>query len=229
MSLTVEMVASVLPATLKGAATQDLVDKINNAAADPIFAEQVRQNFISYTHVLKEGKFKTEDYLSAVKYVSYKLMKLTNEESYARTFPDRYQALIAKGLSKKDISSYVSAYNGNKLVNLILEQTMVPVWVLNYDLHQRALNTQADLMENAQSELVRQQAANSLLTHLAKPKEMTAHLVVDTKETSGMNELRATLERMAAQQKELLEAGLTTAQIAGQRIIEGEAEDVTPS
>lgn len=229
MSLTVEMVASVLPATLKGAATQDLVDKINNAAADPIFAEQVRQNFISYTHVLKEGKFKTEDYLSAVKYVSYKLMKLTNEESYARTFPDRYQALMAKGLSKKDISSYVSAYNGNKLVNLILEQTMVPVWVLNYDLHQRALNTQADLMENAQSELVRQQAANSLLTHLAKPKEMTAHLVVDTKETSGMNELRATLERMAAQQKELLEAGLTTAQIAGQRIIEGEAEDVTPS
>lgn len=227
MSLTVEMVASALPATLKGAATQSLVDKINTATNDPIFAEQLRNNFLSYTHVLKDGRFKTEDYLSAVKYVSYKLMKLSNEEAYSRTFPDRYQALLAKGTSRKDISSYVSAYNGNKLVNLILEQSLVPAWVLNQDMYQKALNTQAELMESAQSELVRTQAANSILTHLAKPKEAVMHLKMDTVDTSGMNELRDTLSRLAQQQKELIESGMTTKEVAGQRIIEGEPENVS--
>lgn len=226
MSLTVEIVAKMLPAQLKGAATQELVDKVNNVSTDPIFAEQVRENFLSYTHVLKEGKFKTEDYLSAVMYVSYKLMNLSNQEAYARTFPQRYQILMSRGLSAKDISSYVAAYNGNKLVNLILEQSLVPTWVLNQDLYQKALNTQAELMKDSESDFVRTQAANSILTHLAKPKESTLHLKVGEAESSGMNELRETLTRLAQQQKTLIESGVTTKEIADQRIIEGESSNV---
>jgi len=227
MTLTVDQVEKALPANLKHAATQQLADQINNIVSDPLVAEQVRNNFISYTAVLKEGKFKTEDYLHAVTYVSFKLMGLSNQDAYFRTFPNRHAALVAKGTTSKDIAAYVSAYNRGKLVNLILEQTLVPTWVLNQDLYQRAINTQADLMINAQSEMVRTTAANSILTHLAKPKEAGPLINLDMRETSGMNELKDMLTALAKKQQEAIkEGGLTTKDIADQKVIEGESTRV---
>ena len=228
-ALTVEQVEKALPANLKNAATQSLTDQINNIVSDPIVAEQVRNNFISYTSVLKDGKFKTEDYLHAVTYVSYKLMGDTNQDAYFKTFPQRYAALVARGVTSKDISAYVSAYNKGKLVNLILEQTLVPTWVLNADIYQRAINTQADLMINAQSEMVRTQAANSILTHLAKPKEAGPLINLDMRENSGMSELKDLLTNLARKQRDMIQEGtVSTKEIAEQRIIEGESKNVTP-
>lgn len=226
MSLTVDQVAKALPANLKSAATQSLVDMVNNAVADPLVAEQVRNNFLSYTHVLKEGKFKTEDYLYAVTYVSFKLMGYSNQDAYFRTFPARHQALLAKGTTSKDMSAYVAAYHRGKMVNLIMEQSLVPSWVLNQDLYQKALNTQAELMVSSASDMVRTTAANSILTHLAKPKDQNFQLNIDVNESSGMNELRDALTRMAVQQQQLIQSGMTTKEVAGQRIIEGEAVNV---
>lgn len=224
--LTVDVVAKSLPANLKSAATQQFVDQINNIVTDPIIAEQVRENFISYTKVLQEGKFKTEDYLHAVTYVSFKLMGYSNQDSYFRTFPQRHQALVARGTSAKDIAAYVSAYNKGKLVNLILEQSLVPSWVLNQDAYQKAINTQVELMQNAQSEMVRTQAANSLLTHLTKPKEVGPLINFDMRENSGMNELRDLLGKVASKQQEAIRNGTSTKDIANQAIIEGEAKEV---
>lgn len=227
MTLTVDQVEKALPANLKNAATQTLTDQINNIVSDPLIAEQVRNNFISYTSVLKEGKFKTEDYLHAVTYVSFKLMGMTNQDAYFKTFPTRHAALVAKGTTSKDIAAYVSAYNRGKLVNLILEQTLVPTWVLNQDLYQRAINTQADLMMNAQSEMVRTTAANSILTHLQKPKEAGPLINLDMRETSGMNELKEMLTMLAKRQQQAIgEGNLTTQQIADQKLIEGESSRV---
>lgn len=226
--LTVQQVAQALPPNLKSAATQQFVDQINNIVSDPIVAEQVRENFISYTKVLQEGKFKTEDYLHAVTYVSFKLMGMSNQEAYCRTFPQRHAALVAKGTPAKDIAAYVSAYHRGKLVNLILEQTLVPSWVLNQDAYQKAINTQVELMTNAQSELVRTQAANSILTHLAKPKEAGPLVNIDMRENSGMNELKNMLIELATKQRELISNGVPTKAIAEQPIIEGEVTHVTP-
>ena len=226
MSLTVDQVAKALPANLKTAATQSLVDMVNNAVADPLVAEQVRNNFLSYTNVLKEGKFKTEDYLNAVTYVSFKLMGYSNQDAYFRTFPARYQALLAKGTTSKDMSAYVAAYHRGKMVNLIMEQSLVPSWVLNQDLYQKALNTQAELMVSSASDMVRTTAANSILTHLAKPKDQNFQLNIDVNESSGMNELRDALTRMAVQQQQLIQAGMSTKDVAAQRIIEGEVTHV---
>lgn len=227
MDLTVDQVAKALPPNLKGAATQSLTDQINNAVSDPVVAEQIRNNFISYTSVLQEGRFKTEDYLNAVVYVSHKLMGLSNQEAYFKTFPHRHAALVAKGTSNKDIAAYVAAYNRGKLVNLILEQTLVPTWVLNQDLYQKALNTQADLMANAQSEMVRTTAANSILTHLAKPKEAGPLINLDMRDSSGMSELKDTLKSLAAKQLELIGNGVPTKSIAEHDIIEGKRSDDT--
>ena len=220
---TVEDVKKAVPSHIRSNITQPLVDTLNNIAADPLIAEDIRNNFVSYSAVLKEGKFKVEDYLNAVAYVSYKIMGNTNEESYAKTFPQRYSALIAKGTVKKDIASYVSAYNKGKLVNLILEQTLVPSWVLNQDLYQKAINVQADLMQNAQSEKVRAEAANSLLTHLGKPKEGSFQISIGEVESSGMREMREMLREVAENQREAIGSGrMRTIDVAAQRI---KAED----
>lgn len=225
-ALTVSQVEQALPPNLKHMASQQFVDQINNMVADPLVAEQVRNNFISYTSVLRDGKFKTEDYLHAVTYVSFKLMGMSNQDAYFKTFPQRHANLVAKGTSSKDIATYVSAYNRGKLVNLILEQTLVPTWVLNQHMYQEALNTQAELMIHAQSEMVRTTAANSILTHLAKPKEVGPLINLDLRENSGMNELKSMLVAVAKQQKEAIEAGVSPKAIAEQRLIEGESTRV---
>lgn len=224
--LTKEEVVAVMPVTLRGSVTQGLVDTINNVTSDPLIAQQVRDNFISYTSVLKDGKFKTEDYLNAVTYVSYKLMNMTNVEAYAKTFPQRYAALVAKGTVPKDIAAYVSAYHKGKLVNLILEQTLVPSWVLNQDLYQKAINTQAQIMQDPNvSAKVRSDAADSLLTHLAKPKEAGPLVSIDMRETSGISELKGMLAEMAQQQQNLISNGVSTQSVAAQRIFKGEVID----
>lgn len=220
--LTLDQVQKALPPNLKTSATPGLVDLINNVTTDPIFAEQVRNNFISYTGVLRDGKYKTEDYLNAVTYVSFKLLNHSNQDAYFKTFPQRHANLVAKGTSSKDIAAYVSAYNKGKLVNAIMEQTLVPTWVLNQHLYQEALNVQADLMANSGSDKVRCDAANSILTHLAKPKEAGPLINIDMRETSGMNELRDALAQMARQQQQLISSGVSSRDVAAQKIMNAE-------
>ena len=222
--ITKELVARALPGNLKSAATDQLADMINQISADPLIAEQIKDNFLSYASVLKEGKYKVEDYLNAVAYCSYKLMGDSNQDAYFKTFPQRYANLVAAGRTPKEISAYVSAYAKGQLVNKIMEQTLVPSWVLNQHMYQAALNTQFKLMTNEDvSPKVRSDAADSLLTHLAKPKEAGPLINIDMGETSGMNELKDALARMAQQQQTLINAGVSTKEIAAQDIV-----DVTP-
>lgn len=220
--LTVDLVARALPPNLKTAATQSLVDSLNNIASDPELAGVMRDNFLSYTKVLQEGRYKVEDYLNAVKFVSFKLMGYNNKESYLRAFPQRHQALLAKGADDQTISAYVSMYAKGKLVNAILEQTLVPVWVLNQDLYQKALNTQAELMLTAKSEMVKTTAANSILTHLKKPDAAGPLVNFDMREQSGVNELRGMLQEVAKRQIELIQKGVSTKEIAAQPLVDAE-------
>lgn len=224
--LTKEEVEKALPANLKSAATQQLTDKVNQVVSDPLVAEQVRENFISYTHILQEGRFKTEDYLNAVVYVSYKLMGLSNKDAYAKTFPARFQSLVAAGKTEKDISAYVSMYAKNKLVNLILEQSLIPTHVLNQGIYQDAINQLAFLMKNARSEKVQADSAASLLSALQKPKEAAPAIQIDVKENSGMEELKNLLGELAKKQLDAINAGVETREIAAQPLIEGKVKEV---
>lgn len=223
--LTVDEIRTALPDHLKGAATQELADKVNLIATEPEAAEAIRETFMGYTRVLNEGKFKVEEYVNAAAYVSYKLMGYSNQEAYARTFPQRYQALNARGASSKEIASYVAIYNKGKLVNLVMGQAVIPVHLLNQDIFQRAVMEQAHLMANAKSEMVRMQAANSLLTHLKPPEKKEVELTISTPENSGLNALKDLLTTVAERQRELIEKGATTREIAHQKMMIGAAKD----
>ncbi len=226
--LTAAQFKAVMPSNHKGNITQDLMDKINALLADPNMGEVLRDNLMSYTHVMKEGRFKIEDYLSAVKYVSFKLMGHTNFESYIKTFPDRYQNFLNNNTPTKDIHCYVSAYNKNKLVNLIYEQTLVPTHVLNADIFQKAINVQAELMIGAKSEKVRCDAANSILNHLKRPEANKIELNVGLNDGGVIGELRELTSQLAAKQRQLIEGGVYSAkEVAHTKLtIEGESERV---
>jgi len=214
-AMTVEQFKEALPTSLKKSVNQALIDQINKTLADPELYESYRENLLSYTRVMAEGKFKVQNYVDAVRYVSHKLMGASNILAYTKTFPDKIARFNAQGVASKDIASYVTAYNKSKLVNLIFEQTMVPFWVLNQDLYQKALNTQAELMTTANSEKVRSDAANSLLTHLKPPEVSKVELDIGLKGDSAIDALRAaTLGLVEEQRKQLAAGNLNAQQIA---------------
>ena len=218
--LTVDQFRQALPDKVKKSVSQELIDQINTTLAEPELFEAYRDNLLSYSKVMADGRFKVDQYISAVKYVSHKLMGSTNIDAYSKTFPDKMQRFAATGVSSKDIASYVTAYNKSKLVNLIFEQTLIPTYVLNQDLFQRALNVQADLMTNANSEKVRCDAANSLLSHLKMPETQKVELDISVKEDSAIAALRETTLALARQQRMMLEAGVMNAQeVAHSRLI----------
>lgn len=222
--ITVEQFKDALPAKLKKNINTEVIDQINELLADPDMYEQYRDNLLSYTNVMMEGKFKLSSYISAVKYVSHKLMNCTNLLAYTKTFPDKYADFLARGVSSSDISSYVHAYNSSKLVNLIYVQTLTPIAVLNNHMVQQALNVQADLMINAKSEKVRSDAANSILTHLKLPETQKIELDIGVKGDSSIDALRASTMELVAMQRQMIQSGsMSAGDMAGSKlIIEGE-------
>ena len=227
--LTVEQFKVALPDKVKKSVNQELIDQINTTLGDPDMYEAYRENLLSYTRVMNDGRFKIGDYVNAVKYVSHKLMGASNIEAYTKTFPDKYQRFIQQGVSSKDIASYVTAYNKSKLVNLIFEQTLIPSYVLNQDLYQKALNVQAELMlDTCVSPKVRSDAANSLLTHLKMPETQKVELDLNVKEDGSIAALRATTLELARQQRLMVEAGAMNAQEVahGKLIIDVESQEV---
>ncbi len=227
MQLSVDLLQKTVPKSIRSRITQEFVDKINKSVADPYLGESIQENILSYSHVLAEGKWKLDSYIDAVKYVSFKVTGMSNLQAYTKTFPDRYTKFKAQGVQDKDIASYVTSYNKNKLVNLIYEQSLVPTYVLNAHLHQEALNVQADLMRNARSEKVRSDAANSLLTHLKRPEAAKVELDVTVKESPVIAELQETMFNLAKQQKEkIIEGTVTSKEIAHSAILSsGDSDD----
>lgn len=221
--LTLDELRASLPDAIKKTVTDDVLNNINKTIGDPAFYQQYRENLLSYANVLQAGKFKIGNYVDAVRYVSYKLMGLNNQEAYIKTFPDRYNYFMQKGTSAKDISSYVHAYHNNKLVNMVMEQAIIPVHILGKDLFWKAVNEQANIMMSATSEKVRSDAANSIMSHLKPPETKKHEIDVTVKDDGTLESLRQAVGALVQEQEKVITSGVATAgQIAGGRIIEGE-------
>lgn len=218
--MTLEQFQKALPDKMRKTVNQELVDSINTVLSSPDMYEAYRDNLLSYMSVLNDGKYKIMDYVNAVKYCSHKLMGSTNLDAFIKTFPDRYNNYVANGTSSKDIASYITAYNKNKLVNSIMEQSLIPSWILNQDMYQAALNVQFGLMNTAVSEKVRSDAANSLLNHLRPPEVQKVSLDIGVKENSTIDVLRQTTLELVSMQRKMIEANaMTVIDVAESRII----------
>jgi hypothetical protein len=227
--LTVEALKAAMPKRQKHNITPELVEDLNNLIADPEERTAFRENLVSYTSVLEDQGVRLPDYIAAVRYVSYQLMGFTNQQSWIKTFPERYQRLIdQEKISEEDdmfLRSTVACYNRGKVVNAIREQTLIPTWVLNSDIHQKAINQLAILMTTSKSDKVRADAASSLLTHLKMPETVQMKLDVDVKEDDSIKQLRGAVTDLVRAQRVAIETGTTDAQrIAEAKLIEAEYE-----
>lgn len=225
--LTVEQLKAVMPARQKQNVTQGLVDEINQLMVEPEYREEFRNNLVSYADILQDPNTTIKGYIRAVKYVSYKLMGYTNQEAWIKTFPERHARLIKENKPESYLRSLVCAYNKGQIVNKILEQSLVPTWVLNADMFQKALNTQAVLMTSAKSEKVRSEAADSLLRHLKRPEAAKLELDMTVKQDETVIQLSKAMTELAEKQKEAIASGLLSAkEVAEMTIIEGESERI---
>lgn len=221
--------------SLQGAKSKTLKEctllKINEMmTGDLVSLQNFRENFIGMSTVLHGTTFSLQQYADAVKFVTYKIAKLTNAQAYMRTFPNRYQRLLNEGCDEQKISAYVSAYNKSKLVTMLYEQSRIPIYIANADVMQEAINAQAILMRTAKSEKVRSDAANSLMTHLKVPEKSKIELDVAVKQDSSLLEMRESLRALAETQKSLIDKGLVTPEtIASSKIINGTATEVIDS
>ena len=225
--LTVEALKGAMPKRQRHNINKSLVDELNQICKEPEERDAFRENLLSYTNVLQDPNIRLPTYIEAVKYVSFKLMGMTNQESWIKTFPERYKRLVRQKKDDGFIRATVACYNRNKVVNKILEQTLIPSYVLNQDLYQKALNTQAQLMVTATSELVRTQAANSLLVHLKQPETTKLQLDIAVQEDDSIRELREATLELVKTQKQAIEAGVTNArEVAESKIINGQAKRI---
>ena len=220
-NLSIEQFKRCLPSNLKGNVTDSIVERFNEVLNDPIAREAIADNLLGYTNVISQGKFKLESYLYAVKYVTYKSMGDTNIQAYRKTFPQRVQDLIDKGIPDKDINSMVSAYNKSKLVTLLFESMMIPTYILNQDAFQEAINVQRKLMlDPTVKPLVRCQAAKALMDTLKPPEVKQMELAVSVKETDTVTELRKATTELAKAQIDALRKGGSLEAILNSKIVQ---------
>ena len=224
--LQLEAVKKLVPKAQRTMITQDYLDRIEASVTDSDVAEQFKENFITYLNVLSKGKYKMDDYISAVKYVSYKLLGYSNIKAYAATFPDRYQRLKDEG--QQQIEAFVSMYARGKLVNQIFEQTMVPTYVLNAPLHQEALNELAMMIKDPDVRgMTKVKACEAILQHTKQPEVVKGELTIGIEQSDTINDLREIVENLADTHKVLLERkGMTLKQIAETKIIDAEYTEV---
>jgi hypothetical protein len=180
-------------------ASQELVTTLNNLETDG--AELVRENWLTHANVLREGTYSLDQYTTAIKYVSLKQMGHTNQQAYSIALADRYQELVAKGYDDQRISSHVSAYHKGALVQKLMAQSTVPLYMLYQDEAHKAIKTLVQIMSEPNASFkTRAEAADKLLTHVKRPEAAKIELEVNQKQSDGMNELAVMMRDLAQRQ-----------------------------
>jgi len=212
--------------------TDALVDTVNNIIADePDMGLLISENFLTYGRVMASGKYSVESYLNAIKFVSYKLMDMTNVDAYKNTYPARYEKYRVKfedieGLTEDEfrskIGSYVSAVAKSKLVTTILSQVQIPTKLLNMGLLQEAINVEATLMRSARSEIVKEKAANTLIQYLGQEEDNKIQIDIGYKKDDIIDQYEQAMKNMVEEQLAQIHKGADVKQIANVRTVEAE-------
>lgn len=225
MTLQLEAFKKLVPKSQRSLITQEFLDKVEESVKDPLIAEQFKEGVISYSKVLHTGKYKMDDYLNAVKYVSYKMLGMSNIDAYAATFPERYQRLKDEGQTQ--IDAFCSMYNKNKLVMQIYEQTIVPSHILNAPLYQDALNELAIMIKDPSVRgMIKVKACEAVLAHTKAPEVIENKFTIGIEQNETIADLRAVTEQLAETYRFALEKGhRNLKQLAEKSIIDAEFEE----
>jgi hypothetical protein len=194
-----------------------------------------QENIITYANIMEGSRYSIRQYVNAVKYCSYKLMGYTNRDSYKMAFPTKYKEALEKyrALGFEDrfiwdykISPQVVQYNGGKLVNAIMEQSIIPPHILNQGLYQEALNVSADLMRNAKSDFVKMTAADNIMSQLKPPEISKIKMDISYVENDAIKKLKEVTQELAISQRKAIESGAMSSKEIAETNILAEVEEV---
>lgn len=205
----------LLPRKIGNSLTAVLISRLNTADSDHFIQETIENIFKGYVGLLSEFNYGIEEYINASIFVGYKFHGFTNLDAFKRTFPKKYNDYILNGADSKQIATIASGYSKRGVVSKLIEQSMSKMWVLNMDNYQKAIDVQVELMTSAKSEKVRCDAANSVLTHLGKPKDTITnnHINIDLREHTGLADLKDELADLAQQQLSMINMGMSAKEI----------------
>lgn len=215
--LTEDQIKAACPKSIKGNITKDLTKNINSILMDPDIRNEFRDNILSYTDVLTDGRWKFSDYINAIKFTSYKLRGDSNLMAFSKTFPDRIARYQSRNVT--DFSPWVTSYTKSKLVIEILKRSLIPTYILNADIHQKAINVLATLMVTATSEKVRAESANSLLINLKQPESSKIELDLNIKQDDAIGDLRTATAALVEAQRQQIALGTKTAEQIAHSVI----------
>ena len=223
--MTVDELNGSLPKAYKGKASQAMIDAFNERLDDSI-KEDVQEKLVSLNNLLLEGKYSVEYYMDCVAYVSYKMSGYTNQDAWAKVFPERYKALTDAKKSPKDISSHVSNFHNRTLVGKIMAQAMLPAYITNAHHYQTAINALVKVITTSEKPRDIIEASGTLMTHLKPPETKKIELNVGVNTSSALEDLRMATAKLAEQQEQMIKSKMYTARDAAhQMIIEGEYEE----
>lgn len=205
-------VKGMIPKKYHGQISPVLIHRLNTCDTDIIVKGTIHQVFWDNISLMAEHDIKFEDYIDGSIFVGYKYHGSTNTDAFIKTFPKMYQKMIQNGDDLKLVARLASGYSKRKVVVSIMEQALSKMWIHNIDAYQKAIDTQVMLMDHAKSEKVRCDAANSILTHLARPKEVVNNNIVnfDMRSHAGLDDLKESLAELASKQLGLIKKGIAT-------------------
>lgn len=229
--VTAEMVKRVYPKRINDELAQQCADLMNDSLTNLNSIEKIhfRDNLIGLMDCLNPSDRKApslQEYISAVKFVTYKHMGHSDTKAYAFTFPDRIQRMIDEKVPQTHLWAYANKYSKSKVVVDVHTKMLVPVHIMFQDYFAQAVKTQADLMINATSEKVRSDAANSLMTHLKPPEVKKAEISISTQDSGVIGDLANALSALSDSQRTMIQSGkMTIDDISKAEIIELDKDD----
>lgn len=198
----VDILRNSVPESYRRGINKATLVMVAESLESPEEMEIFKENFITFSSVLSGNtNYSLQQYIDAVKYVSFKLMGLKNIECYARTFPERMLRLRREGKSEKDITAYVSGYNTSQLITRLMAQSVIPIHILNQGAVQEAINAQLAIIHHSKNDLAVVKAADSLLNHCKPPVETKMSLDINTADKDALSALVEATRNLAKSQR----------------------------
>lgn len=219
-----DVIKKVLPKGIGKTAADKVAEMINQAAMgmDSVMGVHFRDNCISWVKATTSAQMTAEQYINAVKFVSYKMAGDSAVVAYTKTFPDRVNRMAQEGMNNEYLASYAGIYSKGKIVTEVQALALVPTYLMYQDFFHLAVKTQVEIMTNEDiSPKVRADAANSLMTHLKQPEIKKAELDITVRETDTIGELRDVLSQLSRKQADsVLDGEYKVIDVSNHKIIE---------
>jgi hypothetical protein len=131
--------------------------------------------------------------------------------------------MVADGMDEKRMSSNIAAYHKGALVQRILSQSTIPLYMLYQDEAHKAIKTLVQIMTEPDASFkTRAEAADKLLTHIKRPEAAKIELDVTHRQVDGMQELQVMMQEVAARQLNAIANGRSVKDIANLPLVQRE-------